>query len=166
MFDDIKVWIIMILAGVAAFGWYEVRGARLDLTEYKLSISNERAEQAASDNMDLVIRLRNNERISDAQKVRDAAIAKQLAGSKSALGRLQRELDALEARSRPDDPEARRYADEASAARGVFGRCAEKYRGVDERAKTLGSQVMGLQTYINEVCRPGASQKGAAAAAE
>lgn len=161
-----KLWVALGLAAWGSFNAYQLRGARLALTEYKLEVSqaNERAQ--AQKNTDLIIRMRNKERIDEEHDKREQALAAERAVTGRSLASLRSEVARLNGRRPPDDTEARKYAHEASVARGVAEQCSERYRWLDGEAKKLGSQVIGLQAYVTDVCQAGSVQKSAPLAAD
>lgn len=159
-----------VLAVVVAMAWlWSSRATALadkaqvqaQFSDYRTEVSNRAIKQMEDNNRDAMVRARNNERIADAQYKRDQEVQARIAGAERAAGRLRDTIRDLERRAVPEDPVARAYADEASAARGALEQCAERYRWVDGEAKKLGSQVMGLQSFVVDVCKAGSLEEGA-----
>lgn len=137
-----------------------------EFSEYRTQISNAALQQMEDHNRDALVRARNNERIADADFKRAEEIQKQLAASATANRRLRDTIRDLENRPVPEDPSARAYAHEASVARGVVEQCSERYRWLDGEAKKLGSQVIGLQSFVVDVCKAGSLEERAPLPAE
>ena len=134
--------------------------ARMDLATLKQQTAEAVAAQVVEANRDTIIKFNNAERITDEQAKRDQLIQLALDRSVSEYERMRDTVRRLNARPAPSDTEAARFAREASAARSALGECSGKYQTMDGHAKRLGSQVIGLQAFYEQVCRSG--QEGAA----
>lgn len=160
--DSLKTWALVGLGLVCVALGFGLRSAQLDaqkarteLSEYKQEVNAQALARLQEMSRDAVIRQSNNERVADADQKRQDALLRQLANSRRAADGLRDTIAELERRPVPEDSSARAYADEARAARSLLGQCGEEYRAMDQRAKELGVQVMGLQDYVTSVCRPG-----------
>lgn len=89
----------------------------------------------------------------DAAK-RQQALASRVATTDLVARGLRDDIARLDAGRRPDDPEGAGHADAAARARELLGSCAERYRGVAEKADGLRDQVMGLQDWARVVTKP------------
>ena len=108
-------------------------------------------------NADHMVKLRNSERNADEQATRQARTASRAASAAAADERLQRAVDALNARDRDaaqSDPGAAALVVKATVARGLLGNCATAYREVAAAAAELRDQVNGLLFDATHVCRP------------
>ena len=139
---------------------------KTQFSEYRTEVSNRALRQMEDNNRDAMVRARNNERIADAQFKRDQAVQERIAAAQRAAGSLRDTIRDLERRPVPEDPRTRAYAHEASVARGALEQCSERYRWVDGEAKKLGSQVIGLQSFVVDVCKAGSLEERAPLPAE
>lgn len=144
-----------LLVGLALGAWSTWRVQEWRHQKLQLDQVNKQAAADRAARVDEMVRVRNAERIADEDARRSAATAKRLASASAALGRLQHDIARLNAGDLPKDPGLAAFAREARAARDLLGRCADRYRRMDERAKQLGDQVTGLQAFAADVCRAG-----------
>lgn len=166
MWTYIKTGAVIAVAVAMAWLWSSRAMALADkaevqtkFSEYRTEVSNRALKQLEENNRDALIRARNNERIADAQFKRDQEIQSRIAAAERSAGRLRDTIRDLERRAVPEDPLARAYAHEASVARGALEQCTERYRWMDGEAKKLGSQVIGLQSFVVDVCKAGSLEK-------
>ena len=146
-----RLWIGLALAGVLAFthlGAYRLgRGAvrvlwdkeRAELTAQALAAS----EAARAKEKTLVIA---NQKVSEkyvAEKKRRAADAVVSAGK-------LRDLQAALTSAASDNPTTGSSADDPRNT--IIDQCASQLVGMDEYAKSMASQVTGLQGYAGSVC--------------
>lgn len=152
-----KSWIALGMLLVIAWLYASKAGVEADFADYKRQVAEANAQVLEQANLDAIIKQRNAERIADEQDKRDAAVAKQLADARRAERGLRNEVARLNSRPLPEDPRAAAFAREASTARDLLQQCGERYRAVDGAAKSLGSQVIGLQEWVASVCQQGAA---------
>jgi chromosome segregation ATPase len=92
------------------------------------------------------------ERISHEAEENDRQLRARMVAAGRELARLRDDINRLNSRATPADPEAAAYAREAGVARELLGACAERYSGVAQEADGLRSQVTGLQDYVRSAC--------------
>lgn len=148
---SIRTW-LTIGAAVAFILLYASHQRNLrEFADYKSQVAEANARVIEQANLDSIIKQRNAERIADEQATRDAEVARQLADAQRAADGLRNEVARLNSRPLPKDPRAAAFAREASAARSALEQCTERYRAMDGAAKSLGSQVIGLQAWVGSV---------------
>lgn len=135
--------------------------AKAQLSDFQNRTNQEAIKRMEEQNLDALIRQRNNERIADAQDKRDEAVRATIARTERSNNRLRDTIADLERRAVPEDSTARAYAHEAAVARAALEQCSNRYRWVDGEAKKLGSQVIGLQSFVVDVCKAGSVEQGA-----
>ncbi len=159
--ETIKTW-LLVAVGLAVAYLYaakvdaekEALEAQASLSEYRSQVNEQAARRLEEYNRDALIRQSNFERSAQAQHARDEALRKAVVAGNRAAASLRDQIAELERRPVPKDSGTAAYAHEASTARGLLGQCSDRYRALDERAKELGSQVVGLQEYAAGVCQP------------
>lgn len=145
--------VLLTVAALSGWGGWQVnawRGQTKDTQRLEAQLKAERAARA-----DEMVRVRNLERINDAQTQREAKMLADAAAARRAVASLRNKIAQLNARDLPPDPRAAALAIEANTARNLLGECSDRYRSVDERARALGNQVTGLQAFATEVCKAG-----------
>jgi hypothetical protein len=141
-------------AALAAWGAWTVQDWRYDA---KLAQMNQayaqglqQAEQAArSREHDLLAARQKAEERYELEK-RKAAVAGSRA--RSELDGLRNELYAIPAPSPKDPAPAIRADDRATLERELLGSCAKTLVGMAAEADRLAAVVVGLQTYVKNVC--------------
>lgn len=153
---SLRTW--ALLGAVLAFALLYASHQRnlREFADYKRQVAEANARVIEQANRDAIIKQRNAERIADEQATRDAEVARQLAAAQLAARGLRDEIAKLNSRPLPQDPRAAAFAREASTARSALEQCGERYTAVDGAAKSLGSQVIGLQAWVASVCQQNA----------
>lgn len=146
-------FILLLGASLGGWGAWKTQGWRHQVRDAQRVEAQAKAEREAR--ADEMVKVRNNERISDEHTTRTARTLARAAAAERAAAGLRNEVQRLNGRDLPTDPGAAGLAREARAARDLLGRCAEAYRRVDERAQGLGDQVTGLQAFAVDVCKAG-----------
>lgn len=160
-----QVWIVGALAvGVGLHVWHarvQVRDAiddavvadrakwqeqaRRELDAAKIE-ALELGTKAAGANLEIVYELSNQRDLARAVTARTAG---QLDGLRSDLAAMRRGQGAA-----GQGAGSRSLADVAPALANGLEQCAERYSAVEGTARSLSTQVMGLQAYIDTVIRP------------
>lgn len=153
---SIKAWVALGLVLACAWLYAGKQKALSDLTDYKRQVAEANARVIEQANRDTIIKQRNSERNANEQAARDAEVARQLAAAQRAASGLRNEIARLNSRPLPEDPRTAAFAREASAARSALEQCGERYTAMDGAAKSLGSQVIGLQSWVASVCQQNA----------
>ena len=153
---SIKAWVALALVLACAWLYAGRQNALRELADYKRQVAEANAKVIEQANLDTLIKQRNAERTADEQAARDAEVARQLAAARLAADGLRDEITRLNRRPLPQDPRAAAFAREASAARSALQQCGERYTAMDGAAKSLGSQVIGLQAWVASVCQQNA----------
>ena len=117
------------------------------------AVAVQQAEAAARQKEQLM--QRENERISDEASQREQRLVANAAAARSTVNGLRDEIARLNARPAPADPVAAAHAGEASAARELLGACAAEHTSMAGEADQLRDQVIGLQDWVDRVCRGG-----------
>lgn len=157
LFDLVPSWVYAIALAVllAALGWsrIELASARQEHATYRAEVAeNTRQAEAAARATEQRMQ-RENERIANEASMRERRLAANVATSRVATDSLREHVERLNARPAPADSGAAAYAGEAAAARELLGACAAEYRAVAEGADGLRDQVMGLQEWVEKICR-------------
>ena len=158
-FKDVALYVAAGLAAlfVALAGWLYVSRAHLqtEFAQYKASVALLIAQAQASARARERELTQTNERLTDELAAKDRTlVARDTAARRSDAG-LRDEINRLNARPAPANPEAAHFAHEAGVARELLGECSEAYRGVARETDALRDQVSGLQTYVEKVVQPG-----------
>lgn len=138
---------------------YLLNSEKREFAEYREQVAQQDKKAADNRARDLLIKVRNNERIAENDQKLQDQLRVELAAAQSAVERLRRDNDrAKQTRPVPTTTEARTLADEATTARDLLAECSGRYQEVDASAKSLGAQVIGLQAYANDVCLAGSGE--------
>jgi hypothetical protein len=155
--DFVPSWVYAAAVAVLVLmcGWLYVAKVKAqgDLSSYRADVAeNSRKAEAEVRAKEQAMQVQV-ERIAknEARKTND--LQARIAAADTVARGLRDDIDRLNARSAPEDPESAAPAREASAARKLLGACASEYRAVAEGADQLRDQVTGLQDYANKVCK-------------
>jgi hypothetical protein len=152
----ITKWLIAGLLLLSAFLGYGLEAKKRELAEFKEQVAKEDKQAANERTRNLVIQVRNNERIAENDEARQKALRVELAAAESALERMRRDnAKARRDRPVPTASNAAALADEAATARDLLQECSARYQQVDGEAKSMGAQLIGLQSYVVAVCQAG-----------
>lgn len=83
-----------------------------------------------------------------------------VAGARSELDRLRRDLAARSLPRAGADSATGTGAHGEAVVGEVFGDCAARYAGLAEEADAVRDKLIGLQGYVNNVCQNGTAQPG------
>lgn len=147
--------VLLAVAVASGLTGWELRDSRQAAADRAAAEALAKAVQSARD--EERARAQDAERIANEAEQRRLATLDRALYAERAVQRLRDEIAALNARDLPEAPGAADSAREASAARELLGACADRYRAVASSAQQLGDQVTGLQDWIRDVCRPGAT---------
>lgn len=157
LLDAIPGWVYAIIVAVAlavlAVTWVRLANTKAEFADFRREVEeNTRiaVEKARAEEQE---KQRNAEQIAIEGAKRQQALETRLARVNAAAAGLREQISALNARAAPADTEAAAYAREASAARELFGSCAEEYRDMARDADELRDQVIGLQDTLYKVCK-------------
>lgn len=151
------LWGALALA-LLAFGVTQYVGKNSVTTQfaaYKLEVANATARQelmARDKERQLVT---TNERLTDELAKKDKLLASRDAAARRSDTGLRDQINRLNARPAPSNPESVAFSDEARIARELLGTCSEEYRSVALEADSLRDQVGGLHAYIQKVVQSG-----------
>jgi ATPase subunit of ABC transporter with duplicated ATPase domains len=140
---------------VVACGWFYVAKikAQGELATYRAEVAeNTRKAEAEARAKEQAMQVQV-ERIAANEAKKTQVLAARVAAADSAARGLRDDIERLNARPAPEDPESAAYAREARTARELLGACAAEYRAVAEGADQLRDQVTGLQDYASNVCQ-------------
>lgn len=141
-------------AALAAWGAWAVQDWRYDAKLAQMNQAYAKGLQEASE----AARRREHELLAARQKTeerydqekRKAAVA--ASRSRAELDGLRNELYAIPAPSAKDPSPAPRADDRATVERELLGTCATTLVGMAAEADRLAAVVVGLQTYVKNVC--------------
>jgi hypothetical protein len=145
----------IVSAAFAAWGAWAVQDWRYDAKLAEMNQAYAKGLQEASE----AARRREHELLAARQKTeeryelekRKAAVAGSRA--RSELDGLRNELYAISPPASPKDPTpALRADDRATLERELLGNCATTLVGMAAEADRLAAVVVGLQTYVKDVC--------------
>lgn len=152
----ITKWLIAGLFLLSAFLGYSLQVEKREFAEFREKVAQDDKRAADARTKDLTIKVRNNERIAENDEARQKALRVELAAAESALERMRRDnAKARRDRPVPTASNAAAFADEAATARDLLQECSTRYQQVDGEAKSMGAQLIGLQSYVVEVCQAG-----------
>ena len=156
LFDLMPGWVYAavcaVLLVVAGGSYVLYARTQVAFSAFKAEVAEatkkaEEEARAAERNMQ-----RKTERIARDAAKREKELAGRVATAANAAASLRDQINALNARPAPADPQSAALAGEARTARELLGACSERYRAVAATADGLASQVSGLQQFANDVC--------------
>lgn len=156
VFDLVPGWVYAAVCAVlllVAGGFYvlyareQVKFAAFKTEVAEATKKAEEEARAAERNMQ-----RKAERIARDATKREKELAGRVATAANAAASLRDQINALNARPAPADPQSAALAVEARTARELLGTCSDRYRAVAATADGLAAQVTGLQQFTAEVC--------------
>jgi hypothetical protein len=157
IFDVVPGWIyaaaIAVLVLVAGAAYVRMNNAHRELATSRAEVAeNTRKAEAEARAKEQAMQVQV-ERIAANEFKKTQVLAARVAAADNAARGLRDDIDRLNARPTPEDPESATYAREARTARELLGACAAEYRAVAEGADQLRDQVTGLQDYAASVCK-------------
>lgn len=155
IFDLIPGWIYALVVGILglACGLLYVQRvqAEKDLLSYKTQVAqNTQAAEAAMREAERKMQDEADRIARDAES-RQKALSDRVVSSQRVVAGLRDEIDRLNARPAPENPELAACFAEARVARELLGSCSEEYRGVAQEADGLRDQVTGLQDFVKSI---------------
>lgn len=151
VFDLVPGWIyaaaVAALLLLSGFFYVRMNYAVTSLATYKTEVAENtrKAEQAARIKEQEM--QKNADQIAQDAEKRRSDLIDSIASSQQLIGRLRNQIDRLNGRPVPSDPQLAACFGEARATRELLGSCSERYRGMAEEADGLRSQVTGLQDF-------------------
>ncbi len=144
----------IVSAAFAAWGAWAVQEWRYDAKLAEMNQAYAKGLQEASEaarrrEHELLAARQKTEERYDQEKRRAAVVASR---SRAELNGLRDELYAIPAPSAKDPAPAVRADGRASLERELLGSCASALVGVAAEADRLAAVVVGLQTYVKDVC--------------
>jgi hypothetical protein len=148
----------IVSAALAAWGAWAVQDWRYDAQLAKMNQayaqSLQQAEQAARGREHELLAARQKAEERYDQEKRKAAVA--VSRARGELDGLRNELYAISPPADPKDPAPALRADgRATLERELLGTCATTLVGMAAEADRLAAQVVGLQSYVKDVCLAG-----------
>lgn len=149
------VWAIVCAVLLLATGTSYVRmtHAQGALATYRAEVAENTRKAEADARLKERAMQRETERIANEAARKQTVLAGRVATTALIAGQLRDDIDRLNARPAPSDPQSAAYAGEARVARQLLGACTEEYRSVAQHADQLRDQVSGLQDYAVTVCK-------------
>lgn len=155
--DLVPSWVYAAAVALllTACGWLYIAKvqAQGELADYRAEVAENTRKAEAQARAQEQQMQRQVERISDEQAKKQTVLAARAATANLVAGQLRDQIERLNARPAPADPESAAFAGEARAARELLGACAERYRSVATEAEGLVDQVTGLQDFAINVCK-------------
>ena len=144
-------------------GWFYVAKvqAQGELATYRAEVAENTRKAEAEARAKEQQMQRQTERITHDQAKKQSELAARAADADRAADSLRDQIERLNARPAPSDPESAAVAGEARTARELLGACSDRYKDVARAADELRDQVTGLQDFAASVCKapaPGVSQ--------
>lgn len=164
IFDLLPGWIyaaaiaaLLLFAGWCYVGKVHAQG---ELANYRAEVAeNTRKAEAEARAKERAMQTKV-ERIAKNEARKSEELLVRVAAADATARSLRDDIDRLNSRPTPEDPGAAAYAREARSARELFGACVERYRSVAISAEGLVDQVVGLQDFVQGVCRAPLEQPG------
>lgn len=149
------VWaaIVAVLVAVSGVSYVRMNHAQAELASYRMEVAeNTRKAEAEVRAKEQAMQVQI-ERIAENEAQKTQQLVARVAAADTAARSLRDDIQRLNARPAPTDPESAAYAREASSARELLGACTAEYRAVAESADQLRDQVSGLQDYTATVLK-------------
>lgn len=141
---------LLLFSGVA---YYRMNSAKMELATYKADVAeNTRQAEAAARAKEQAMRTQVDRIANNAAK-KQTELASRVADAAASAASLRDDIERLNARPTPADPQSAAFANEARTARQLLGSCTKEYRSVAQAADELRDQVTGLQDYATSVCK-------------
>jgi hypothetical protein len=138
---------------VAGVSYVRMNTAKQEFATYKAEVAENTRKAEAEVRAKEQAMQSQTERIANDAAKKQTVLAARAATTQLIAGQLRDEVERLNARPAPADPESAAIAREAATARKLLGACAIEYRSVAQGADELRDQVVGLQDYANNVCK-------------
>ena len=155
--DLVPSWVYAAAVAILLLmsGWFYVAKVKAqgELAEYRAEVAENTRKAEAEARAKEQQMQRQAERISHDQAQKQTVLAARAATANLVAGQLRDEIERLNARATPTDPESAALAGEARTARELLGACSDRYKDVARSADELRDQVSGLQDFAVNVCK-------------
>lgn len=149
------VWaaICAVLLLVSGVSYVRMTNAKGELATYRAEVAeNTRKAESAARAKEQAMRTQVDRIAQNAAK-KQTELASRVADASASAASLRDDIERLNARPAPADPQSAAFANEARTARQLLGSCTKEYRSVAQAADELRDQVTGLQDYATSVCK-------------